>query len=127
MKGQDSGVCNGVGVPTKQIGNGKSRAHCFRQNLYAEVQTAGSVFQKSFRIHTYKIANFRRKGMNNMPKLFGEEYGKMLKEKQKLTERERFWYPLYRNNEYIFLLFFFAKNRKRKHRKTLFIDGEKKS
>lgn len=54
-------------------------------------------------------------------------YGKMLKEKQKLTERERFWYPLYRNNEYIFLLFFFAKNRKRKHRKTLFIDGEKKS
>jgi hypothetical protein len=51
----------------------------------------------------------------------------MLKEKQKLTERERFWYPLYRNNEYIFLLFFFAKNQKRKHRKTLFIDGEKKS
>ena len=50
-------------------------------------------------------------------------YGKMLKEKQKLTERERFWYPLYRNNEYIF----FAKNQKRKHRKTLFIDGEKKS
>lgn len=52
-------------------------------------------------------------------------YGKMLKEKQKLTERERFWYPLYRNNEYIFCYSFLQRIKKESIEK-LFLSTEKK-